>query len=188
MKRRLPPHPLPQKQTETEPPESPQAQPSESTDVETPKLRNRFRGRAVKPQNEDQRSQTLNKRRRILLPKYTQTYPKRKRDTGLQPQRTTLSWFRTAFSIFVNSLLLLRIGAKEDVILVTFCGWFFMFLSIWLYYASVYRGDAILTEKTLTTAASINTKKLISMTILITCVLLTIHFLSSVWTIFSTSG
>ncbi|MGB2079626.1 MAG: DUF202 domain-containing protein, partial [Vibrio sp.] len=108
------------------------------------------------------------KRRRILLPRYTERYPKRERDAGLQPQRTTLSWFRTAFVIFINSILLLRIGAKESVPLVLLSGWFFLLLSIWLYYASVYRGDAILTEKTLTTAASINTKKLISTAIVVT--------------------
>lgn len=131
----------------------------------------------------DETKKRLNGHRR-LLPRYRERYQAREKDAGLQPERTALSWFRTAFVVFVNSILLLRIGAKDHATLVLACGWFFLLLSIWLYYTSVFRADAMRTQKTLTTAASINIKKVISFAIIITSILLAYHFISDALNLF----
>jgi uncharacterized membrane protein YidH (DUF202 family) len=40
--------------------------------------------------------------------------PSQSPDPGLQPQRTTLAWNRTALAVLVNALLMLRLGEQSN--------------------------------------------------------------------------
>ena len=43
-------------------------------------------------------------------------------DPGLQPQRTALAWVRTGLAVFVNALLVMRLGEQHDHPLTTALG------------------------------------------------------------------
>jgi len=51
-------------------------------------------------------------------------------DPGLQPQRTSLAWYRTGFAVFINALIVLRIASSSHQKYLYWVGLLLLFASI----------------------------------------------------------
>lgn len=69
--------------------------------------------------------------------------PKRLNDVGLQPQRTVLSWFRTAAVVFVNALLLIRVGSHTSNLGYVIIGIMLLLLATAIYAYSLIRNQKV---------------------------------------------
>lgn len=68
-------------------------------------------------------------------------FDKRPIDTGLQPQRTILSWFRTIAVIFLNALLLIKVGLHTESTLLLISGFSVLLLAVLMYAYSLQRNQ-----------------------------------------------
>ncbi|MFV0575890.1 MAG: DUF202 domain-containing protein [Vibrio sp.] len=104
------------------------------------------------------------------------TLNKRDRDQGLQPQRTILSWFRTIAVIFLNSLLLIKVGMKTNSFLLLCLGSAILVLATLMYAYSIRRNIRFSYDVEIVTTKSIRANQWISLVLFSIGLLLSGHF------------
>ena len=102
-------------------------------------------------------------------------------DTGLQPERTSLSWFRTSFVIIGVSALFFQLGMNnQDVILII--GSIVLLLCNLGAYAYVYKRNLLDTNNIkLTSSGSIIVKRIICFSIIFSASIFSISNLVSIF-------
>lgn len=86
----------------------------------------------------------------------------RPRDPGLQPERTALSWHRTAFTVLVFSLAAVRVAVSRSDVVSLVLSSIGTMLALVLVGLSWHRQKTMLTNSELMTPTSILAKRLIS--------------------------
>lgn len=99
----------------------------------------------------------------------------RERDPGLQPERTALSWQRTAFSSLILALATVRAGISHDDMMLTVLGSVSALLSLGLVVTSFYRQRVIQYDVVLTSRSSAMLKGLICVTLGVNALAVTLH-------------
>jgi len=87
----------------------------------------------------------------------------RERDSGLQTERTTLSWFRTVFVVLINALLVLKLSYNQEHSYIFISGISLIGFTISLYILSLTRNQKFAFDVELTTKNAIWTKRYISL-------------------------
>lgn len=103
--------------------------------------------------------------------------PLRKRDPGLQPERTSLSWQRTSFSSLVLALLVTRSGVSQGDVLLSILGGFSALLALILVILSLRRQRIVVRDTNLCTPSSVLAKALISGSLGLNALALMLHSL-----------
>ncbi|WMY72528.1 DUF202 domain-containing protein [Buttiauxella selenatireducens] len=101
----------------------------------------------------------------------------RERDPGLQPERTALSWHRTAFSSLVLALATVRAGFVNADILLAILGSASAVVSLVLVWVSLRRQRQIVCDTRLTTPGSAMAKCLICLALGLNALAITLHTL-----------
>lgn len=91
------------------------------------------------------------------------TMRRRPRDPGLQPERTALSWQRTAFCVLILALAASRGGFSRGDVLVAGLGSFAAGLALVLVVILYYRQKKTVMDEELTTRSSVQIKRLLSL-------------------------
>jgi hypothetical protein len=99
----------------------------------------------------------------------------RVRDPGLQPERTALSWHRTAFSSLILALVTIRSGVSQQDLLLTVAGGIAMMLSLLLVFISFGRQKLIVQDTELTSQNAILAKFLICSALGINALAVVLH-------------
>ncbi|EHN68753.1 DUF202 domain-containing protein [Aliivibrio fischeri] len=110
---------------------------------------------------------------------------KRPEDTGLQPQRTVLSWFRTVAVIFLNALLLMKVGLCSENTLFIVLGGTILLLATLMYSYSVQRNLIIDYNIELVDNKTVNMHRTISILLSIIAFLLFFYFAHNLFYDFS---
>ncbi len=105
----------------------------------------------------------------------------RERDGGLQPERTTLAWYRTVFVILVSAVLILRVGYSHQNTLVFHAGIVLIFFSLSFYLISLARGRKISRDVELTTRNAIWIKRYIAFMVGFAAIVVAISSLTNLY-------
>ncbi|MCT4708770.1 DUF202 domain-containing protein [Enterobacteriaceae bacterium H11S18] len=99
----------------------------------------------------------------------------RARDPGLQPERTALSWHRTAFSSLVLALVITRAGFSQGDIMLTVLGSLATLFSLFLVFISLRRQRVMRYDTGLTSRSAVVCKRLICLTLGLNALAITLH-------------
>lgn len=106
---------------------------------------------------------------------------RRNEDTGLQPERTSLSWFRTSFVIFGVSVLFFQLGMNNDDIILII-GSIVLLLCNLGAYAYVYKRNFLDTDDIrITSYGSIIVKRIICFSIIFSACIFSMSNLVSIF-------
>lgn len=106
----------------------------------------------------------------------TNTLNKRDNDPGLQPQRTILSWFRSIAVIFLNALLLIKVGVNTRSHLLIALGIIVLLLATFMYAYSIRRNQQVTYDVEIVSNQSITILRVISFSLFFVGLLLSGHF------------
>lgn len=99
----------------------------------------------------------------------------RARDPGLQPERTALSWQRTAFSSLVLALVTARAGFSQGDIMLTVLGSASTLFSLFLVFISLRRQRVIRYDTELTSRNAVVFKRLMCLALGLNALAITLH-------------
>lgn len=99
----------------------------------------------------------------------------RERDPGLQPERTALSWHRTAFSSLILALTTTRSGFCHQDVMLAMTGSIATIISLLLVVFSLDRQRLIVRDTELTPVTSVLTKYLICIALGINALAVVLH-------------
>lgn len=102
---------------------------------------------------------------------------KRENDPGLQPQRTILSWFRSIAVIFLNALLLIKVGLNTHSHLLVALGIIALLLATFMYAYSIRRNQYVTYDIEVVSNQSITILRVISFSLFVVALLLSAHFI-----------
>jgi len=99
------------------------------------------------------------------------------RDPGLQPERTALSWHRTAFSSLVLALLIMRSGLVHDDRVCLTLGSIAAIFSLGLVFSAFHRHNTLSRENHLLSSSSLILKGLVCSVLGLNALALMLHSL-----------
>lgn len=99
----------------------------------------------------------------------------RVRDTGLQPERTALSWQRTAFSSLVLALVTTRAGLSMGDIMLMVVGGVSTLFSLFLVFISLRRQRVLWYDTELTSRSAVICKGLMCLGLGLNALTITLH-------------
>jgi len=99
----------------------------------------------------------------------------RARDPGLQPERTALSWHRTAFSSLVLALVTTRAGFSQGDFMLTVLGSIATLFSLFLVFISLRRQRVMRYDIELTSRKAVVSKRLICLALGLNALAITLH-------------
>jgi hypothetical protein len=105
----------------------------------------------------------------------------RSRDPGLQPERTALSWHRTAFSSLILALVTVRSGFSNGDVILAVVGTFSTLFAMALVLVSLRRQWVMVRKTELISSQAIAQKRLFCMALGINAMAVTLHSLSSLF-------
>lgn len=105
----------------------------------------------------------------------------RSRDPGLQPERTALSWHRTAFSSLILALVTARSGFSNGDIILAVLGTFSTLFAMVLVLVSLRRQQVMVHDSELTSSHAIVLKRLFCMALGMNAMAVTLHSLSGLF-------
>lgn len=99
----------------------------------------------------------------------------RERDSGLQPERTALSWQRTAFSSLVLALVTTRAGFSQGDIMLTGLGSVATLFSLFLVFISLRRQRVMRYDTELTSRKAVVCKRFMCLALGLNALAITLH-------------